>query len=172
MKRITTISTGLPPVAVGKAWEEVSASFERFCLAAGIETLGTMMESDTEAACGPRHARGQQRSFLHATVANSVMEQFDRYVKIHRVKLVHEISPTTTGKEELIRADPTDETLDKLEAFSKSNKSETLDRYLEYTLAALQSLDGAIKREDITKIGPSDWMAGLNDELAALCVPR
>jgi len=27
----------------GKAWEEVSASFDRFCLAAGIETLGTMM---------------------------------------------------------------------------------------------------------------------------------
>jgi putative transposase len=61
MKRISTIATALPPVAVGKAWEEVSASFDRFCLAAGIETLGTMMESDAEAACGPRHARGQGR---------------------------------------------------------------------------------------------------------------
>jgi transposase-like protein len=46
---------------VGKAWEEVSASFDRFCLAAGIETLGTMMESDAGAACGPRHSRGQGR---------------------------------------------------------------------------------------------------------------
>jgi transposase-like protein len=46
---------------VGKAWEEVSASFDRFCLTAGIETLGTMMESDAAAACGPRHARGQGR---------------------------------------------------------------------------------------------------------------
>jgi len=61
MKRITTIATALPPVSVGKAWEEVSASFDRFCLATGIETLGTMMESDAEAACGPRHARGQGR---------------------------------------------------------------------------------------------------------------
>jgi putative transposase len=61
MKRITTIATALPPVPVGKAWEEVSASFDRFCLATGIETLGTMMEGDAEAACGPRHARGQGR---------------------------------------------------------------------------------------------------------------
>jgi putative transposase len=61
MKRINTIATALPPVAVGKAWEEVSASFDRFCLTAGLETLGTMMESDAAAACGPRHARGQGR---------------------------------------------------------------------------------------------------------------
>ena len=36
------IATALPPVPVGKAWEEVSASFDRFCLAAGIETLAPM----------------------------------------------------------------------------------------------------------------------------------
>jgi len=46
---------------VGKAWGEVSASFERFCLAAGIEALGAMMEKDAEEACGPRHARGEGR---------------------------------------------------------------------------------------------------------------
>jgi hypothetical protein len=46
---------------VGKAWDEVSASFERFCLAAGIEALGAMMEGDAEEACGPRHARGTGR---------------------------------------------------------------------------------------------------------------
>jgi putative transposase len=39
----------------------VSASFDRFCLAAGIEALGTMMEKDAEAACGPRHLRSQER---------------------------------------------------------------------------------------------------------------
>jgi putative transposase len=61
MNRSITIAAALPPVAVGKAWEEVSASFDRFCLAAGIETLGTMMESDAGAACGPRHSRGQGR---------------------------------------------------------------------------------------------------------------
>jgi hypothetical protein len=34
--------------AVGKAWDAVSVSFDRFCLTAGIEALGTMMEQDAE----------------------------------------------------------------------------------------------------------------------------
>jgi transposase-like protein len=46
---------------VGKAFEEVSASFERFCLAAGIEALGEMMEKDASQACGPRHSRAESR---------------------------------------------------------------------------------------------------------------
>jgi len=65
MKRDSTTATALPPTpgagAVGRAFEEVSASFERFCLAAGIEALGAMMEKDAEEACGPRHARGEGR---------------------------------------------------------------------------------------------------------------
>jgi SOS response associated peptidase (SRAP) len=47
--------------AVGKAWDEVSASFDRFCLAAGIDALGAMMERDAEEACGARHARSEGR---------------------------------------------------------------------------------------------------------------
>jgi len=43
------------------AFAEVSASFERFCLAAGIEALGAMMEKDAQEACGPRHVRGEGR---------------------------------------------------------------------------------------------------------------
>ena len=37
----------------------MTASFERFCLAAGIETLSEMMEQDAEAICGSRHARAK-----------------------------------------------------------------------------------------------------------------
>jgi len=57
MKRISTTPTVLPSTnmgAVGKAWDEVSASFDRFCLAAGIDALGAMMEKDAEEACGAR----------------------------------------------------------------------------------------------------------------------
>jgi putative transposase len=64
MKRFSTTATALPPQIlrpVGKAWEEVSASFDRFCLAAGFEALGMMMEKDAEEACGPRHWRGERR---------------------------------------------------------------------------------------------------------------
>jgi hypothetical protein len=61
MKTSTMMSTAMPSAPVGKAWEEVSASFDRFCLAAGIETLGAMMEADAEVACGPRHSRSEER---------------------------------------------------------------------------------------------------------------
>src|SRR5262249_61923980 len=47
--------------AVDEAFAEVRASFDRFCLAAGIEALGTMMEADVTAACGPRHGRDAAR---------------------------------------------------------------------------------------------------------------
>jgi hypothetical protein len=61
MKTSTIKTNAMPNAPVGKAWDEVSASFDRFCLAAGIETLGTMMEADAEAACGPRHSRSADR---------------------------------------------------------------------------------------------------------------
>ena len=51
MKANITTATALPPAVlgpilgpVGKAFEEVSASFDRFCLAAGIAALGEIME--------------------------------------------------------------------------------------------------------------------------------
>jgi hypothetical protein len=47
--------------AVEKAFAEVKRSFETFCLTAGIEALGAMMEADVEAACGPRHGRVAKR---------------------------------------------------------------------------------------------------------------
>ncbi len=64
MKRFSTTATALPPTVlspVGKAMEEVSASFDRFCLAAGIEALGEMMEKDAAEACGSRHSRAEAR---------------------------------------------------------------------------------------------------------------
>src|SRR6202165_445548 len=47
--------------SVDEAVAEVRASFDRFCLAAGTEALGTMMEADVTAACGPRHGRDAAR---------------------------------------------------------------------------------------------------------------
>src|SRR6516164_98631 len=57
MKTSTIKTNAMPNAPVGKAWDEVSASFDRFCLAAGIETLDAMMEADAEAASGPRARR-------------------------------------------------------------------------------------------------------------------
>ena len=71
MKVNITTATALPPAVlepvlgpVGKAFEEVSASFDRFCLAAGIAVLGEMMDKDAADACGPRHSRGESAPWL------------------------------------------------------------------------------------------------------------
>jgi putative transposase len=61
MMRTITRAVDSAPTPVGKAFEEVSASFERFCLAAGVETLVAMMERDAEETCGPRYSRHASR---------------------------------------------------------------------------------------------------------------
>lgn len=55
MKRTTTRGPETPHTFVEEAWEAVGASFERFCLSAGVATLSAMMEQDAAALCGPRH---------------------------------------------------------------------------------------------------------------------
>src|ERR1700680_2671518 len=61
MNRSTT-STAIPTRALKfEALANISASFELFCLASGMEALGEMMDHDARAICGPRHARGHDR---------------------------------------------------------------------------------------------------------------
>ena len=61
MTRDSTPAAGVPQSPVGRALDEMTASFERFCLAAGLEALGEMLEADAAALCGPRHGRGGGR---------------------------------------------------------------------------------------------------------------
>ena len=42
---------------VTDAWQAVGASFERFCLTAGVATLAKMMEEDAMQLCGRRYGR-------------------------------------------------------------------------------------------------------------------
>jgi putative transposase len=46
---------GSPEAAVAEAWQQVGASFERFCLTAGVSALSRMMEQDAIELCGPRY---------------------------------------------------------------------------------------------------------------------
>ncbi len=61
MKRNTT-SAGIDPAAIVEdAWQDIGASFERFCLATGVATLAGMMEEDASRLCGPRYSREEGR---------------------------------------------------------------------------------------------------------------
>ena len=57
MKRPTTLTAVVPTTNIEEAWQEVGASFERFCLTAGLATLSSMMEDDAVQLCGPRYGR-------------------------------------------------------------------------------------------------------------------
>jgi transposase-like protein len=62
MKEATTSAAVVPAAIVGAAWQEVGASFERFCLTAGIATLANMMEEDAARLCGPRYGRADGKA--------------------------------------------------------------------------------------------------------------
>ena len=50
----STTSTAIPTRALKlQALSNISASFELFCLASGMEALGEMMDHDAHAICGP-----------------------------------------------------------------------------------------------------------------------
>ena len=55
MDKSRETATGKPEAAVADAWRQVGASFERFCLTAGVSALRRMMEHDAVELCGPRY---------------------------------------------------------------------------------------------------------------------
>lgn len=57
MEKSTTPAGGFPAAIVEEAWQQIGASFERFCLTAGIATLAGMMEADAARLCGVRYGR-------------------------------------------------------------------------------------------------------------------
>lgn len=61
MNKDSTIPSVPVSDAVDEAFADVQQSFERLCLAAGIETLRAMMAADVEAVCGPGHGRVETR---------------------------------------------------------------------------------------------------------------
>ena len=62
MKETTTSAAVVPAAIVEEAWQAVGASFERFCLTAGIATLANMMEEDAARLCGPRYGRAEGKA--------------------------------------------------------------------------------------------------------------
>ena len=62
MKTHSTRSAVNATALVTEAWEAVGASFERFCLTAGVATLTKMMEEDATALCGSRYQRSNGKS--------------------------------------------------------------------------------------------------------------
>jgi putative transposase len=62
MKEHITSTASSTDAIKTEARSSMSASFERFCLAVGLEALAEMVERDAMAACGARPERDERRS--------------------------------------------------------------------------------------------------------------
>lgn len=62
MRNPITSAAVVAAESVEQAWAEVGASFERFCLNAGLATLAGMMEAEARELCGPRYGRGGEKA--------------------------------------------------------------------------------------------------------------
>jgi hypothetical protein len=107
----------------------------------------------------------------NAHVAEYVAVQLDRYASIARIKLARPISQIDSGNPALVRADPTDETRGLLDAFIATHRSPAFIRYRELIAAAQEALDRAGSLAAWTRLGPGEFMSGLDRALADLCVP-
>ena len=61
MKKSTTLAAVVPAAIIEDAWQEVGASFERFCLTTGLATLASMLEDDATRVCGRADGRDGHR---------------------------------------------------------------------------------------------------------------
>ena len=61
MKKSTTSAAVVPAAIIEDAWQEVGASFERFCLTTSLATLASMLEEDATQVCGARYDRADGR---------------------------------------------------------------------------------------------------------------
>jgi putative transposase len=66
-------SAGIVASGIERAWEDAAASFERFCLTAGVVTLAEMLEQDAAEVCGARHSRtGDRRGYRWGRTAGKL----------------------------------------------------------------------------------------------------
>ncbi|HEY6258927.1 MAG TPA: hypothetical protein VIY51_24385 [Xanthobacteraceae bacterium] len=122
---------------------------------------------------------GLNRPAELARVVDTIVEQFDRYVLIGRIKL-HPVSPIARGDTELkdnptevMRANPTPSAEAAVQRFLDKHPSRQIDRYLDLLDAAQAATPKGLSPQAAAKLGPMVYFAGLERDLAELCVgPR
>jgi len=108
-----------------------------------------------------------------ASGADRIIEQFDRYVLIKRIKL-YPVGPNARGEteknSEAMRADPTEAAEAAAEGYADEHPSSRIGRYVDLVIAADAARQKGIKTDVAAKIGPMQLFAGVDCDLAELCV--
>ena len=73
--------------ATASAFEDARESFERFCLAAGIEAMESLLEEEATSICGRRHGRDAERAVYRWGTAVSPVGFHGGKVGVRRPRL-------------------------------------------------------------------------------------
>ena len=113
-----------------------------------------------------------------AKVVDSIVENFDRFVLIGRIKLAP-THPVARGETELMkdnpteamRANPTEAAEVAVQQFLSRRPSRRVDRYLDLVDAVETAMPKGYAKSAL-KLGPMAFFAGAEGDLAELCVGR
>jgi hypothetical protein len=110
-----------------------------------------------------------ERPMRLAKVADFVVDQFDRYVVLKRLK-IHSVSPLATGNDALLRANPSERIEDETAELATKAASPELPRFLELSDQAADAMAAAIKKDQVLLVGPGTFYRGVEVDLAELCI--
>jgi hypothetical protein len=110
-----------------------------------------------------------ERPIRLARALDFIFQQFDRYNLLKRMKIAS-VSPLSSGKEDLLGANPTDAAEDAVDAFVAAHKSAPMARFLALSEQAAEAMQGAVNKEQAIRIGPTTFYRGLDLDLAELCI--
>lgn len=101
-----------------------------------------------------------------------VLEQFDRYVLLNKIKL-GSIAVASTGKFDLIKGvDPAEKNEEEIEKLIKESKTPEVKRFAELSeIVAAATLD-AFDQKKALEWGPGTFFGGVEKDLAELCVTK
>ena len=104
-----------------------------------------------------------------AKVADHIVEQFDRYVLLTRLKL-RSVSPLSTGDDKLLNANPAERVEQELEEIEARSTSRELRRFLDLGEKATAAFQAAFKTSEALRVGPGTYFRGVETDLADLCI--
>jgi hypothetical protein len=112
------------------------------------------------------------RTAKMARTADHITEIVDRYALLNRIRLKARVSPPGSGDLALLNASPEEKAGEAIDALLAKPKSPELARYLVLEEALARVVHDAQRTEEMLKLGPSQMMAGLDEDLAALCITK
>jgi hypothetical protein len=108
-----------------------------------------------------------------ANAINHLVEEFDRYVLVARIKL-DPVHPLGRGESDsdTVRANPVKATQTAIQQFYDRQSSKKVERYLDLVDATTRASPKGFKKEELRKLGPTEYFAGADKELAEMCIGK